>query len=396
MQSLISSEDHFALFAIMCGTSVFGMWAEGKKWAMNIAGMVFTILLMALLGYVKLVPVPTPSSSVPIYDFAFTYVVALAIPLLLFNANIRRIIQEAGPLLIAYLLGGVGVILGALLAYLLIEIPEEGGKLTGVFISTFIGGSVNFLATSEILGFSQSPRFITAMAVDNFIFSLFIAGLFALPTLSLIQRYFIIEPREESIEQKESLESQPISQVQGISLQSLTTCLAIAGAIAGLGVQIGQILTEVIQRLFQTKISMDLLVITLLITLVANTFPKVMQQLEHTAFTLGMFFLYFFLAAIGASSDPGQIFATGPEVFLFATIILVVHLSFLLLAAKIFGIGIKTLAIASSANVGGPGVSAPMAAAMGLPSRITPAILIGILGYVIGTFIGVSVGVWLG
>ena len=394
MQSLISSEDHFALFAIMCGTSVFGMWAEGKRWAMNIAGMVFTILLMALLGYIKVVPVPTPDTSVPIYDFAFEYVVAIAIPLLLFNANIRKIIREAGPLLIAYLLGGLGVVIGALIAYSLIEIPGEGGKLTGVFISTFIGGSVNFLATSEILGFSQSPRFITAMAVDNFIFSLFIAGLFALPTLKLIQRYYSVEPIEESFSTKESADTKSTS--LAISLQSLTTCLAIAGAIAGLGVQIGHVLTEILQERFDTRISMDLLVITLLITLVANVFPTFMQKLEHTAFTLGMFFLYFFLAAIGASSDPGQILATGPEVLLFAAIILFVHLLFLLFAARLFGIGIKTLAIASSANIGGPGVSAPMAAAMGLPSRITPAVLIGILGYVIGTFIGVSVGVWLG
>ena len=64
--------------------------------------------------------------------------------------------------------------------------------------------------------------------------------------------------------------------------------------------------------------------------------------------------------------------------------------------SKFLGFGIRTLAIASSANIGGPGVSAPMAGAMGQKSLITPAILVGILGYVIGTFMGVSVGFWLG
>jgi len=81
---------------------------------------------------------------------------------------------------------------------------------------------------------------------------------------------------------------------------------------------------------------------------------------------------------------------------LYALIILSVHLLFLLIAARVLGIGVRTLAIASSANIGGPGVSAPMAAGMGLHSQITAAVLVGILGYVIGTFLGVTVGLWLG
>ncbi len=391
MQSLISSENHFALLAIMTGACAFGMWIEGKRWAMNVAGVVYTILLMALLAYLRLIPPASGDEPVAIYGFAFDYVVPLAIPLLLFNASIRKIWEEAGPLLGAYLLGAMGVVLGALLAYFLIEIPEEGGTLTGVFISTFIGGSVNFLGTSETLAFSQSPRFVTAIAVDNFIFSLYVAGLFALPTFKLVQRYFVIEELELS-SAKEQVEQNSAQSSPEITMSSIAQCLTIAAGIGG----ISHYLSAWIQGLVDTQISLNLLTITLLITLVANVFPKFMQTLEHTAFTLGMFLMYFFLAAIGASCDPGQVLATGPEVLFFATIILLVHLIFLLLMARIFGFGIKTLAIASSANIGGPGVSAPMAAAMGLRSLITPAILVGILGYVIGTFIGVSVGLWLG
>ena len=394
MDSFISSENHFALLAIMIGTCAFGMWAEGKRWAMNIAGVVYTILLMALLAYLRVIPPASGEEAVPLYSFAFDFVVPLSIPLLLFNANLRKIWQDAGPLLGAYLLGAAGVVLGALLAYFLIEIPGEGGKLTGVFIGTFIGGSVNFLGTAETLTFSQSPRFVTAIAVDNFIFSLYVAGLFALPTLKIIQRYFLVEEVEPSSTGETKQVSEQVSPLTPaeINMSSIAQCLTIAAGIGG----ISHYLSAWIQGLFDTQISLNLLTITLLITLVANVFPKFMQTLEHSAFTLGMFLMYFFLAAIGASCDPGQVLATGPEVLFFATIILLVHLIFLLLMARIFGFGIKTLAIASSANIGGPGVSAPMAAAMGLRSLITPAILVGILGYVIGTFIGVSVGLWLG
>ena len=390
MQSLIATDNHVALLAVMAGACAFGVWIEGKKWAFQIAGVVYTILLMALLAYMGVVPSATGEEPIAMYAFAFDYVVPLAIPLLLFNASIRKIWKEAGPLLVAYLLGAVGVVLGALLAYTLIPIPEEGGKLTGVFISTFVGGSVNFLATSETLGFSQSPRFVTAIAVDNFLFSLFVAGLFVLPTLSWIKKYFLVEPKEDT----DTLSSPPSNAPPPVpfTLDALSYSLAIATAICALS----YVLNQWIQQVFEIQISLYLLLITLLITVVANVLPDFMQRLEHTAFQLGMYLMYFFLAAIGASCDPGEVLATGPEVLGYAVIILIVHLLFLLLMAKFLGFGIRTLAIASSANIGGPGVSAPMAGAMGQKSLITPAILVGILGYVIGTFMGVSVGFWLG
>ncbi len=393
MQTLISHDNHLAIFAVMAAMSVFGMWAEGKKWAFNISGVVFTILMMALLAYLGIVPSASGENPVLMYDFAFDYIIPLAIPLLLFNASIRKIVKETGPLLGAYLIGTIGVVLGALLAYLWVPLPEEGAQLTGVFISTFIGGSVNFLATSETLNFSQSPRFVTAIAVDNFLFSLFVAGLFVLPSLRFIQKYFIVEPREDLHNKPEQNQQEAsITKDQEITLTSITTSLAIAGAICG----ISHMLKETVQQLLHTNISLYLLIITLLIIIVANTFSEYMQKFEKTAFTLGFLLMYLFLAAIGASCDPRQVLATGPEVLLYAVIILTVHLAFLLLAGKLLGIGVRTLAIASSANIGGPGVSAPMAAGMGQHSQITAAILVGILGYVIGTFLGVSVGLWLG
>ncbi|MBC8004265.1 MAG: DUF819 family protein, partial [Verrucomicrobia bacterium] len=63
--------------------------------------------------------------------------------------------------------------------------------------------------------------------------------------------------------------------------------------------------------------------------------------------------------------------------------------------AKLFKFDVYEVIISSSANIMGPSVAAPMAASLGQKKLITPAILVGILGYVIGTFIGVSIAMTL-
>ena len=42
-----------------------------------------------------------PADGVPAYNVVWSYLVPLAIPLLLFRADLRRILREAGPTLLA-------------------------------------------------------------------------------------------------------------------------------------------------------------------------------------------------------------------------------------------------------------------------------------------------------
>jgi len=110
---------------------------------------------------------------------------------------------------------------------------------------------------------------------------------------------------------------------------------------------------------------------------------------------LGIFLMYMFLAVIGASSNILELFTAIPGILAFAAITLLVHLIISLAGAKLFKISLKEVMIASCANAGGPSVSAPMAVSFGMKKAVTPAILIGLLGYVIGTFLGVGVGLFL-
>jgi uncharacterized membrane protein len=135
--------------------------------------------------------------------------------------------------------------------------------------------------------------------------------------------------------------------------------------------------------------------ITLLAVLLANLFPKKLKKLEDTAFAIGLWMMYVFLAAIGASTNLADILHVGPAVLGFYLIIMFFHFIFLVSLAKLFKLDVYEVIISSAANIMGPSVAAPMAASLGQKKLITPGILVGILGYVIGTFIGVTIAMTL-
>ncbi|MFC2084475.1 DUF819 family protein [Bacteroidota bacterium] len=70
-----------------------------------------------------------------------------------------------------------------------------------------------------------------------------------------------------------------------------------------------------------------------------------------------------FFAAIGASANILIVLKYGSILFLFAGLILTIHLAFILIAGRIFNLNLAEIIIASNANMGGPTTAAAMAAA---------------------------------
>ncbi|NNG27787.1 MAG: DUF819 family protein, partial [Ignavibacteriaceae bacterium] len=137
-----------------------------------------------------------------------------------------------------------------------------------------------------------------------------------------------------------------------------------------------------------------ILIITAIIVLVASLFPKQLGAIKG-ADKIGTLLMQVFFAAIGASANIIVVLKVGPVLFVFAAVILTVHLLFLLTAGKIFKLDLAEIVIASNANMGGPTTAAAMAVARKWKALVIPAILCGTLGYAVATFIGVAVGYWL-
>lgn len=387
MQSLISPENNLVLFFVIAGAAAFGLYSEHKKWFGKLSGILVTMISMSLLAMAGVVPVASnPNIQVDVYDLVFSYFIPISIPMLLFSSNILKIVKESGKLLIAYILGAIGIVIGCFIAYWIIDLGTDSGNTAGVIAATLVGGSVNFIAAAEILNFSTNPLFTATIAVDNFVSNLYTLFLFLTPSLLFLSRFFVKPKKENQVEDVSASKSE-----YPMTMERVAVSVFIAALIAGLG----NLLAPFLQKILNTELNLSILLITVLAVLAANLFPKRLKPLEDTAFSLGLWMMYIFLAVIGAATNMTQIFSIGPAVLAFYLTIMVFHFLFMMALAKLFKLDVYEVVISSAANIMGPSVAAPMAASMGQKKLVTPAILVGILGYIIGTFIGVSIAIYL-
>ncbi|XVF50867.1 hypothetical protein PTKIN_Ptkin04bG0138200 [Pterospermum kingtungense] len=226
----------------------------------------------------------------PAYFVFMQYLLPLAIPLLLFRADLQRVIRSTGTLLLAFLLGSVSTIVGTLVAFLMVPMRSLGPdnwKIASAFMVSYIGGSVNYIAISEALG--VSPSVVAAgVAADNAVCTIYYLVLFGLASK--------IAP--EASKSTNDVEMNLDSNMGGkIPVLQTATALAISFLIS-------------------------------IVVILATLFPKQFGNLAPAGDMLALVLMQVFFAVVGASGSLLSVINTAPSIFLFALVQVSVHLDF--------------------------------------------------------------------
>ena len=139
------------------------------RWAARLSGPVLGLLMAMLLSNLRIMP-----TSAPAYDVIWDYLVPVAIPLLLFRADVFRIAKTTGWMFLAFHISALGTVLGSFLAAVVLRGHlESPAHLAGIMSASYVGGAVNFFAVKDSFHVSENLTGPLLVA-DNFI----MAGMF--------------------------------------------------------------------------------------------------------------------------------------------------------------------------------------------------------------------------
>ena len=388
-KTLLHGDPSFVLTGALL-LSIFGIVLErktiiGKALSAPLATMALA-LIVANLGIV-------PFAS-PIYTMINKFMVPLAVPMLLFDSDLKRIMsQDTGSLLFCFAIGALATVVGTLVAYPLIPQlgtslgADVGWRVATALAARHIGGAINFVAVAETLNI-PGTAVSAAIAADNVVVALYFAFLFSISvpgeagggggTAST-------DTNEETVVVDAIAESSTVTDPEdvtndttGISLSSLGMAITVSSLLVTLG--------RIVTRTLLPPGTSALPIMSVLTVAAATAFPTFFQSIKAAGTAIGILFIQLFFAASGAAGNLGLVLRSAPSLFAFSALQIGIHFTTLwLVGRRILRLEPRELYLASNANVGGPTTAAAMAQAKEWHRLVLPALLVGILGYATAT-----------
>ena len=387
-----------AVFTLLAAAVALAIVLEERTKVFRALGSALVgILLGMLLSNTGIIPGESPA-----YDFLGGPAVSAGIILILLTVDIRSVAQAGPRMLAAFVIGGIGSAIGASAAAVLLAdaIGPETWKLAGQYTATYTGGGVNFAAVGAALD-TSGELFAAGIAADVTMTAIWMATCLAVPVLfaSLDRREARtiveegvagtdgggvsehpgnparVEPEEDG---SASLHQMLYSSVGAVRLHDLAMMALIVLGTLWASDWLGSVLAPVPSVLFLTTIA-----------LIFAQLPSV--RALTGAGVLGNYLVLIFLASNGAMSVLANIVVIGPPIVYFALATVGVHGIVIFGVGRLVGLDLKTLAVASQANVGGPASAMALAAARGYTDRLLPGVAVGLVGYAAGNYLGLFV-----
>ncbi len=339
------------------------------------------------------------------YDVMGTVLLPMALFLLMLTIDLKAILSMGRLALIMLLVGTLGIVIGAPIAFLLVgrlvDSPDTWQQLAALS-GSWIGGTANMVAIQESVGLRDLGPVIVVDTVVGY------GWMAILLFLSNYQDRFnrwvgadtsAMDRVNETLRQLDTTR-RPITIetgaiIVGLGIGAAVLARALGGAMPALGPMRTVIEDGVAVERMTTIISGGTWAVLIAVTAgLALSFTKLRTLEADGASRIGYVALYMLLTSIGAQGDLGAVLEA-PLLLLTGVVWLAVHIGLLFGAAKLLRAPLFFVATGSMANVGGA-ASAPIVASVYHPAMAPVGLLMAVAGYVLGIYAALGCAWMLG
>lgn len=343
-------------------------------------------IILALLGLIPSGDSPNAAQMASIQKTLMNITVPLAIPLMLFSSDFRLWTKSLPKTVIALIAGIASIVIAVVCAFFVFQNSgiDELPKVSALMTSIYTGGTMNFYAIGSALNVKSETIILayTFEVIVTFPFILFLtAGGYKL------FRKLLPFP-DESISLNESelkIEGNTFENYSGILSKKTFPKSLLALGISVLFLAIGAGLSLLI-----TKGLNELIIILTITTLgIIASFNDKIRNLPKS-FELGMFFILIFSVIVASQFN---IYSLGGKAVTICWFILFVMITAIVIHAiicRLFKVSGDLFTVSIVGMLCSPPFIPPIVGAMNNRKVLISGIVIGLIGYAVGTYVGVS------
>lgn len=367
-----------SILAVMTLMIALGFYLQRYK-AIKSLGPALTIIIMGIiLSNLKVVPVSTE-----LYGTISTYAIPVSMTIMLMSVDLKEMTKLSREPLIAIFVAVLTVSIMAFLFELVFaEKISEGWKVAGMFVGTYTGGSANLTAIGTGLNVSRQTL-AAANAADYVIGVPTLIFMFALPAIlknskkfKKLWPYHVEESELEDCQNEEFMESKEWS------IKDIAWMLAIGFVVT----EVSTILAGYFNSSFSS--AARILLVTTISIIIAQLKPvkKLKGNLD-----LGLFVALFFLCTIGFSVDIKEFLGSTFTITLYCFSIIFTSFVFHLGITRLLKIKYQYVILSIVGAIADGPTSALVAASAKWNSLVSVAVVMGVIGGVLGNYAGISV-----
>jgi uncharacterized membrane protein len=376
---------------------IFYTRSLGGKWTKFytfVPALLLCYLLPSLMNSFGLIS----SSGSNLWPVAKDYFLPACLVLMTLSIDLKAIIGLGSKALIMFFTATVGIILGGPVAILIVSLfsPETVGgeginavwRGFATLAGSWIGGGANQTAMLEVYGYNPD-RYAAMVAIDVVVANIWMVFLlYGAGNPKPIDKW--LKADTSAIDRlKVTMERFSAETERTSSLADFMLILAVAFGSVGISHLVAELVSTSVANIAFLKDSVLAnqffwIVVTATTIGISLSFTKFRNLEGAGASKIGSVFIFLLVAVIGTRMDVFQI-ADAPLLFLVGIVWMLVHVSLLIVVARLIHAPFFFVAVGSKANVGGA-ASAPVVAAAFHPALAPVGVLLAVLGYALGTY----------